>query len=98
MKTVNLETSTAHQDKQTLCIPERRQPVDMLTGSHLQPGNSKGGVPSVPASGLVQTDPLEEKKPSQHCPLATVTLACKQNLPPSQAWQPSRLLKPGRGL
>lgn len=42
-------------------------------------------VPSVPASGLGRLEPLEQKKPSQHCPAGSVALALGQNLPASQA-------------
>lgn len=45
----------------------------------------EGLVPSVPASGLGRVEPLEQKKPSQHCPPASVALALGQNLPLSQA-------------
>lgn len=54
-------------------------------------------VPSVPASGLGRVDPLEQKKPPQHCPPASVALAPGQNLPLSQARHPTRLLRPGTG-
>lgn len=56
-----------------------------------------GQLPSVPASGLGRVDPLEQKKPSQHCPPASVALALGQNLPPSQARHACRLLSPGTG-
>lgn len=53
------------------------------------------GIPSVPASGLGRVEPLVQKKPSQHCPPASVALALGQNLPPSQARHSGRLLSPG---
>lgn len=51
----------------------------------------------MPASGLGRVDPLEQKKPSQHCPPASVALALGQKLPLSQAWHPGRLRSPRSG-
>lgn len=70
---------------------EDSESVSYLLVGGLRKGNRglvsgrEGLVPSVPASGLGRVDPLEQKKPSQHCPPASVALALGQNLPPSQA-------------
>lgn len=72
-------------------IGESEQP-NCLAGVHKV---GMCGIPSVPASGLGRVEPLVQKKPSQHCPPASVAFTLGQNLPPSHAWHSARLFNPG---